>query len=414
MSDQQRILIVNRHFWPDVGTYGQMLRQIGARWSSDGHLVDVLTAQPSYRPELGLKAPRTEIDGGVSIYRLWLFRFRSHGLGPRLLNSIPFFAGMSWHLLKRRLSGKPYDFVLVATNPPVLEALLARLLCALLGGRIIYHLQDIHPEVEVSAGIIGAGGLVARILLALDNFVCQSAAACVTLSEDMKRQLLARFTPDRTPPDIRVINNFIFDLDEQTTELLHALRRPAETFRVIFAGNIGFFQGLEQLVAAAHQLADTPDIDFMLLGNGLAVPDLHAAAGDLAGKTVRFVPFQPMAVAHALVEDADLAVIALKPGVIRLAYPSKTMTYASTGTPILAIVEADSALAQTIAGEQLGLVAPQDDVGAIASTIRQAYRDRDALRAGRAGRRQRGIALFGADRALDAWSALILQLSARR
>jgi len=413
MGKPQRILIVNRHYWPDVGTYGQMLRQIGARWVADGHTVNVLTAQPSYRPELGLRAPTKENDGGVVIRRLTLFPFRSHGLAPRLINSIPFFAGLAWHLLSRRLIGKPYDQVLVATNPPVLEALLARLLCAVLGGRIIYHLQDIHPEVEVSAGVIKPGGAITRLLLALDNFVCRGAEACVTLSNDMKRQLLERFSPDRTPPDIRVINNFIFELDDHAAQPPAELRRRPEAFRVIFAGNIGFFQGLEQLVAAAHLLKDQTDIEFMLVGNGVATPALKTAAGALLDRSVHFVPFQPMSVAHALVEDADLAVIALKPGVIRLAYPSKTMTYAATGTPILALVEADSALAITIAGSGLGLVAPQDDVPAVAAAIRQAYADRDSLRAGRRDRRQRGMTLFGAPHALDDWSDLVGEIAAR-
>ena len=120
-----------------------------------------------------------------------------------------------------------------------------------------------------------------------------------------------------------------------------------------------------------------------------------------------------MPVAHALVEDADLAVIALKPGVVPLAYPSKTMTYATTGTPILAVVEPDSALAEDISGNGLGTVVPQDDVHALAAAIRSAYEARAMLRAGRAERRQRGEALFGAERTLRQWSELIADLSRR-
>jgi glycosyltransferase involved in cell wall biosynthesis len=410
----QRILIVNRHFWPDVSTYGQMLRQIAARWVADGHAVDVFAAHPSYRPETGQRTPSHEVDRGVSIRRISLFPFRRVGVAGRLANSVPFFLGLCWFFIARRTQGHRYDFVLVSTNPPVLEALLARVLCGLFGGRLIYHLQDIHPDVEISAGIISDRGWIARLMRSLDNAVCTGAAACVTLSQDMRRRVLDRSWGRRGPPDIRIINNFAFDLGAPVPALSSDLARPDDVFRVIFAGNIGFFQGLEQLIAAAHELADTAAIEFLFVGNGVALPRLRELAGPLLGRTVRFFAFQPMPVAHALVEDADLAVIALKPGVVPLAYPSKTMTYATTGTPILAVVEPGSALAHDISGNGLGTVVAQDDARALAAAIRAAYEDRVELRAGRAGRRQSGEALFGAARTLQLWSDLIADLAAKR
>lgn len=413
MPKPQRLLIVNRHFWPDVSTYGQMLRQIAARWVADGHAVDVFAAHPSYRPESGSPTLSHEVDHGVSIRRIRLFPFRKVGVFGRLANSVPFFLGLIWFFIARRLQGYRYDFMLVSTNPPVLEALLARILCRLGGGRVIYHLQDIHPDVEVSAEIISDTGWIARLMRVLDNYVCTGAAVCITLSEDMRRRVLSRQWGRRGAPDVRIINNFAFDLGTPVSALAPDLARSPEKFRVIFAGNIGFFQGLEQLIAAAHELADATDIEFLFVGNGVALSHLRELAGSLTDRTVRFVPFQPMAVAHALVEDADLALIALKPGVVPLAYPSKTMTYATTGTAILAVVEPDSVLARDISSNRLGTVVPQGDVRALAGAIRAAYEERATLRAGRAGRKKRGVALFGADRTLRQWSELIADLSAR-
>jgi colanic acid biosynthesis glycosyl transferase WcaI len=413
MPKSQRLLIVNRHFWPDVSTYGQMLRQIAARWAADGHDVEVFAAHPSYRPETGQRTPSREVDSGVKIRRISLFPFRKVGVAGRLLNSVPFFIGLCWYFIGRCLQDHRYDFVLVSTNPPVLEALLARLLCRLFGGRVIYHLQDIHPDVEISAGIIGDRSWIARLMRALDNYVCTGAAACVTLSEDMRQRVFSRNWGRRAPPDVRIINNFAFDLGARVPVLVPDLAVADDVFRVIFAGNIGFFQGLEQLIAAAHELVDATAIQFLFVGNGVALPRLRELAGPLVDKTVRFVPFQPMPVAHALVEDADLAIIALKPGVVHLAYPSKTMTYATTGTPILAVVEPGSALAHDISANGLGSVVAQDDVQALAAAIRSAYAGRDELRSDRAERRQKGEALFGAPRTLQQWSDLVANLAAK-
>lgn len=413
MGVPKRLLIVNRHFWPDLTTYGQILRHIAERWAQDGHLVDVLAAHPSYRPEISQSTPSRDRLGDVNIFRVRLFPFRGVGLSARLLNSIPFFLGFIWHMASRRLSGLRYDYVLVSTNPPVLEALLARLLCAVLGGRIIYHIQDLHPEVEVSGGVFKNGGLADRFFRMLDQFSIRGAAACVTLSEDMRQAILRRPGQGSSHQEIHVINNFIFDLDDTLITPPADLARSSDRFRVIFAGNIGHFQGLEQLIAAARELSDEPEIEFVLLGNGIAVEPLKALAGDRIGKNIHFVPVQPMHVASAMVEDADLAVIMLSPGVIRFAYPSKTMTYAASGTPILAVVEPDSELALTVERHGLGFVTGQEDVWELAQIIRKAYEERETVRAGRSLRRKTGHALFSQADALNSWSKLIADLSRR-
>ena len=57
-----RILIVYRYFWPDTPPYATMLRDI-SRWLAEaGHDVEILTAQPSYKPEVG-------IDHQLRMYR---------------------------------------------------------------------------------------------------------------------------------------------------------------------------------------------------------------------------------------------------------------------------------------------------------------------------------------------------------
>lgn len=409
MTERRRILIVNRHYWPDVVTYGQMLRHIAARWVADGHQVDVLAAIPSYRPESGLSAPRREVDMGVAIKRVQLFRFKRMGTAARLINSLPFFLGLIWHVVGRRFAVGPYHYVLASTNPPIVEAMLVRLLCAMFGGRLLYHVQDIHPEVEVSAGVLASGRILDRLLRRVDAGIVKSAAACVTLSDDMRHQILSRYRSASSYPEIHIINNFSFELDETAT-LPKDLVRDRRQFRLIFAGNIGFFQGLEEIVVAIRLLGDLPDFELLFVGNGVAVAELNSLAGPLLGSKVKFLPFQPMSVAHALVEDADLALISLKPGVIRLAYPSKTMTYVATGTPVLAIVEEDSELARVISQNELGFVAAQGNPERLAATIRDAYKRRAELDAKRPERRSTGAKLFRQQQALDAWSALITSL----
>ena len=53
----QRAVLVHRYYWPDTPPYASMLRAIAARLDARRPHVDVLTSQPSYKPEANI-APR--------------------------------------------------------------------------------------------------------------------------------------------------------------------------------------------------------------------------------------------------------------------------------------------------------------------------------------------------------------------
>ena len=80
----------------------------------------------------------------------------------------------------------------------------------------------------------------------------------------------------------------------------------------------------------------------------------------------------PSEVAEFLATRADLGVVSLAPGVIRAAYPSKTLSYLRQATPILALVESDSELAATVRDEKIGIQVEPGDVEGLVAALRDA------------------------------------------
>ena len=78
---------------------------------------------------------------------------------------------------------------------------------------------------------------------------------------------------------------------------------------VLYAGNIGFSQSLELIVAAARQL---PDVTFLVNGDGSMRSELEAAAAGVAN--VRFGDFQPADRLGELLATGDLHVVPLRRG----------------------------------------------------------------------------------------------------
>jgi colanic acid biosynthesis glycosyl transferase WcaI len=401
----RRVLLVHRYFWPDVPTYAHLLRFLGARLASDGHEVTVLCGPPTYNGVYaGPPRPRAEFVDGMRIHRVRL-PIESKTRPLRRAVSLGLFAvRLVLHVLRHRAD---YDLITVTTIPPVIMGVAARTIRRLTGIPYIYHCMDLYPEVAELAGLAPHRQLV-RLARRLDTTTCRRAAAVVVLSEDMRATLLARGLDG---DNIVVCNNFAV-LDEPDEPVADVLPVDPSRYRITFAGNLGRFQGLDDLVDAAHQIAlHRAEVDLVFIGAGVSRAALQARAGPLLGQQILFIDHQPVAAAVLALAHSQLAVVSLRPGIYRVAYPSKTATCLAAGCRLLAVVEAESELAALVQDEDLGTVCPPGDIDALVRAISAEVArgplsdaERDRLRA---------VAAKHFDRSakLDQWSRLVAELA---
>jgi glycosyltransferase involved in cell wall biosynthesis len=358
-----KILLTHRYFWPDTAPYALMLRSIGAAMAEAGHEVHVLSSMPSYRADANADlTPRQERLDDLNVNRIWVFGDEKRNPIRRLANLVLY----SWALFVTILRQRP-DLVSASTFPPVIAAWSASLAARLTGARFVYHMQDIHPEVsQLSGGALGRG-LPMRLLRWLDNQTLRRSAAIVVLSEDMANSLHAR---GLGPLPIHIINNLSLDAaGGDAIQPPAELRKPEGKRRVIFAGNLGRFQQLPLLADGVSRLFDThPDLELFFLGDGTALRELEARWGGHA--QVSFAGFLPFDQAKVLIEEADIGLVSLLPGIYRVAYPSKVLSYAGLGLPMLALVEPESELARSLLQGRAGAVPDAHTPEAIAAALK--------------------------------------------
>jgi colanic acid biosynthesis glycosyl transferase WcaI len=298
-----------------------------------------------------------------------------------------------------------YDLLTVTTFPPVLVGIAARIVSRFAGIPFVYHCMDLYPEVAEVAGLSHSPLL--RVARRLDATTCRRAAAVIVLSRDMRATLLARGLDGA---NIVVANNFEV-LDPDPAPVADVLPADRSRYRVTFAGNLGRFQGLPELVTAMRGLAPRhPELDLVLMGSGVLAEPLRAQAGDLLGRQIHFIEHQTVAGAAKALEHSQLAVVSLRPGVYRVAYPSKTATCLAAGCRLLAVVESQSDLASLVREENLGTVCPPGDPDALQDAITAELErgpvsaaERDRLRAAGAKNFDRAVRL-------DQWSRLVSEL----
>lgn len=392
-----KVLAIHRFYWPDTPPYASMLRVIVRQWINDGHEVDVLSSQPSYKAGVkNQKQPAKEVVDGAQVARLNLPSETGRPL-VRILNALRLGVGVFWQAVIR----KRYDVVMISTSPPVLGGWFTALVARLTGARFIYHCMDIHPEIGRISGEFRNPG-VFSLLSRIDRWTCAQARPVVVLSEDMADTLIARKA--EAPPETLVINNFSLPSEDSASDEL-PFPWSDEQFVLLFAGNIGRFQGLDVLFDAMAHLRNRQDIRLVMMGDGTEKERLSRKAEE-SDANVSFVGHQSVEVAKAAMFKASAGFVSLVPELYRYAYPSKTMTYLEQGCPVLVAVETDSCLARDVVRNGAGMAVPSGDVDALVNAISSLADEPESISSMQTNALEFSAKAFATDVVLAKWSSL--------
>ena len=398
-----RILVVHRYYWPDTPPYAAMLRKIVECWADEGHEVTVLSSQPSYKTDLKLEQyPRHKLENGVNVVRLSLPNEVGRKM-VRIFNALCLVSVLLWKALANR-----YDVIMISTVPPVLGGVFAALASKLSGSRFIYHCMDIHPEVGSISGEF-RNPVIFRILRLLDNWSCRQAKPVVVLSQDMEAALRSR--AGGAGFLISVLNNFSLPIERKIPKEL-PFEWDRDRLTVLFAGNVGRFQDLDAVVDAMELLKCRKDIEFVIMGEGVAKASLEKRV-KASGVQVRFFDHCPIEIAKAAICRADIAFVGLKAGMYRYAYPSKTMTYLEQSCPLLVMIEPESELAKDVTDLGYGLSVLPGDVEGLANKLSWLADNRDELAEMRLAARRKFQQAFSEQLILQNWGELLRSVTSK-
>ena len=159
-------------------------------------------------------------------------------------------------------------------------------------------------------------------------------------------------------------------------------------FVVMFAGNMGVLQGLENLLHAAQRLPADAGIVIAMVGDGMDLPRLKQLVIELQlTERVTFVERQPSPAMARYFAAADAVFVQLRASpVAGFSIPAKTIAYLAAGKPI--VVASTGTAAEVVSTAEAGIVVPPDDPDRLAQAFVQMSRMNPDERA-RIGRRGR-------------------------
>ncbi|NDJ86163.1 MAG: glycosyltransferase family 4 protein, partial [Chloroflexi bacterium] len=275
----------------------------------------------------------------------------------------------------------------------------------------VYEIQDMWPESLTATGMISNKSILG-VLGRIARFIYRRARAMTVISPGFKENLITKGVP---PHKVHVVPNWTDERIYGPTSRDVSVGQDFELagrFNVVFAGNMGPAQGLQTVIEAAQQLLDVPEIQFVFIGDGLALQGLQESAHGLSN--VSFIDRQPAENMPGFFAWADALLVHLRSDpLFAITIPSKTLAYLASGRPIICAVAGDGA--EVVRQANAGLICPPEDPDALAKTVRTLYTmqpaEREAM--GEAGR-QAYLAHYRREKAVDRYEQLFEEIHLRR
>lgn len=345
-----KILVVSQYFYPENFRINALCRDLVQR----GHSVTVLTAYPQY-PEgkfytgYGFSVPYDKVWNGVRIERVKAYP-RGKNLFGLLRNCVSFVQSANKWVKRCK---ERYDLVYVFGISPITAALPAVSYKLKFKIPMIYNLQDLWPEsVHEVLGI--RFPILTFLINMISNRIYKHSDKILCASRGFVDNLEAKGVPRER---LAFWPQFCDDLGAQSDSEIW--NDKSESFKIVFAGNIGYAQGLDLLIEAAKRLKNS-GIVWYLVGDGRAKLELlEETEKHGLWDEVRFVGRVSEAEAQKYIASADCAFLSFKDNdLFSMLIPAKLQTYLSCRVPILAAVRGESAA--IVDDAKCGIVADPD------------------------------------------------------
>jgi colanic acid biosynthesis glycosyl transferase WcaI len=327
-------------FSPDSVSTAYLYNDIALGLIDNGFDVVVLTSTPHYNlidSEL-LKQPISKkIFGlyyksnfrGIQVYHIPLKKYKS------TLNRI--FSFFYWHVasLFFSLTFTRLDFIL-SPSPPLSIGFISLLIGKIKRAKVIYNVQEIYPDLLINQGNLKSSFII-NLLKKIERYIYNTSDAVTTIDDIFFSTILPRFN---NPQKLHLIPNFVdTDLYKplKNCQILPSIFGEQNTrIKVLYAGNIGFFQDWEPVLFAAMELSDE-NIEFWIIGEGVQKEFLEKQVRDQGLRNVRIFPYQRRELLPVINNYADIHFISINKAMEQEGFPSKVYTIMACAKPLVVI-----------------------------------------------------------------------------
>lgn len=341
-----KILVYGINYEPELTGIGKYSGEM-SRWFADNNNEVTVVTAPPYYPEWKLTKPyknrySKDVVNNISVFRSPLYIPTRPGFVKRVVHLSSFALSSSFNLL-RLLKLKPD--VVIYVVPTLFCALPVLIYTKITGAKSVIHIQDYELDAMFGLGSgNGKGSKLSSFLFYLESKILKKFDRVSTISKNMLNKARAKGVEDK---------NLVLFPNWSETDRFRDVVVPGDFYSelgisarskiVLYSGNIGKKQGLENLIPIAKKFEDE-DIVFLIVGDGVGKKELYDASVSAGSKNIIFKPLLPYEQLPMLLAIAHCHLVIQKRGVADAVLPSKLTNILAAGGQSVITAEADTEL----------------------------------------------------------------------
>jgi len=353
--EMTRILIYTNLFHPDQIAGASLYTDMARYFRDTGYDVRVIGTfayYPSWKVARGDRGMMSRVDefDGIRIKRLKMWvPARPTGL-TRMLSDFSFLFAL---VLFGRYKGWVPD-VIITAEPMLSQCLAQRFLYLFRRIPRLIIVQDFVVDAALELGILKLP-VVSNFLRWMERWALRSATTLTSISDPMVKKLSSLVGADRR---VLYIPNWIHkSLEEHTASVSRSVHSGDNV--LFYSGNLGMKQGLPQFLDDFEK-SEVTGWQIHIHGSGANVEKLRESAsgkewimlGDLLDEPEYATKLQ----------SVTACLITQQPNVSANFLPSKLLPALASGTPVLAVCDADSPLGIEVRKANCGCVIQPGDI----------------------------------------------------
>lgn len=235
----------------------------------------------------------------------------------------------------------------IVVQPTLFSFPVAWLYAKLARAKLLIHIQDYEIDAMLGISDSGCGSIVSKAALSVERYIYRQCDVVSSISQSMLKKAISKgvdpgkllFFPNWS--DTKFVSPEVSGEDLK----LEWGYSPGDKV-VLYSGNIGKKQGLEMVLYAAAQFKNSPNVKFLIVGDGAYRAELIELAQELQLNNIEFKGLVEWALVPQLLNMAAVHLVVQKSGVADAVLPSKLTNILSCGGNALVTAERDTELGQ--------------------------------------------------------------------
>ena len=376
-----KLLILTQYFPPEIGAPQNRLYELAVRLQQKGADISVLTAMPNY-PQMQIhqaykgKFYSYEEMNSLKVHRAWIYVSKSKSIIIRLIN---YFSFVFSSLLIGLIKIKKHD-ILIVESPPLFLGITAYLLSRVKKAELVFNVSDLWPESAEKLGLVTNKSML-KLSTYLEEFCYRKATLITGQTQGICKNISTRFPQKKVYWLKNGVDVNFYNTDKPIERNWREENGfSMEDFILIYAGIIGYAQGLEVIIESAKNLVNQGDIKFVFLGSGPEKEKLLNLKNKFNLKNISFFEAVPKVKMQDILMATDASIIPLrKLDIFKGAIPSKIFENLALRKPIILGVEGE-AKELFIDDAKAGLAFEPENANDLSQKIVEAYTNRNQLK----------------------------------